>query len=31
MTTERDEVALTDLGGDPERTGIRKPDLDTTQ
>jgi hypothetical protein len=26
MTTEGDGVALTDLGGDPEPTGIRKPD-----
>jgi hypothetical protein len=31
MTTESDGFALTDLGGDPERTGIRKPDLDSTQ
>jgi hypothetical protein len=30
MTTEGDGVALTDLGGDPELTGICKPDLDTT-
>jgi hypothetical protein len=26
MTTEGDGVALTDLGGDPELTAIRKPD-----
>ena len=26
MTIEGDGVALTDLGGDPELTGIRKPD-----
>jgi hypothetical protein len=26
MTTEGDGVALTDLGGDPELTGTRKPD-----
>jgi hypothetical protein len=31
MTTEGDGVALTDLGGDPELTGICKPDLDSTQ
>ena len=28
--SRREEVALTDLGGDPELTGIRKPDLVNT-
>jgi hypothetical protein len=28
--SRREEVALTDLGGDPELTGIRKPDVVNT-